>query len=700
MLLAGRKLRFAYTMRRLRARIRRTLARSEGIQLNVSGANERTGQTQFVWQPQAETVGRTRLTAFLRHVGLDTYEQLLARSNANPAWFWDTWLKYRGIRFVAPYQQVLDASEGMPHPRWCVGATTNVVLSCLDAPIEAGRANDVLVRWQAEDGREEAWTYTDVADAAGRLTNALRRLGIGMNDAVGIYLPAVPEFSSVVFAIAKLGAIAVPLFSGLGADALAARLVDVGAKAVITAESTRRRGKEVELKRVLDNALAHTPAVRHVVVIRSKGAPAPMTPERDVWWDALLAAESPAAETAIVPAEHTLLVAYTSGTTGKPKGVVHTHAGLLTKLSSDYELLTDLRGGDVLLWPADPGWLGGPNRAYGTALLGVTNVLLEGAPDYPTPDRLWQTIERHRVNIIGVSPTLVRALMANPQTSPASYDLSSLRHTCSVGEPWDESSWRWFFEKVCKSSIPILNCSGGTEIGGHILATTPHHALKPCCFGGPALAMGADIYDESGRSASTGEPGELVLTVPSIGLARGLLHDEGRYLTTYFSRYPGVWTQGDLASFDSDGRWYIHGRSDDTVKVAGKRVGPAEVEGLLVASGKVSECAIVGVPDRLKGSSLVGVCMLVPGVEPSTELESELCALVGSKMGSAFRPRKIYFVADIPRTRTAKLMRRVVQAVLLEQPPGDLSSMANPESIAQLASIFAKAPEPLQGVDS
>ena len=384
-----------------------------------------------------------------------------------------------------------------------------------------------------------------------------------------------------------------------------------------------------------------------------------------------------------------MMIIYTSGTTGRPKGAVHSHCGFPIKSAQDMWHGLDLHPDETLFWMTDMGWMMGPWEVFGTLLLGATMMLYDGAPDFPEPDRVWQLVDRHKVTALGVSPTLIRALRSRSGGSDEivhRHDLSSLRKFASTGEPWNPDPWMWLFQNVGRGKLPIINYSGGTEISGGIVMGNVLTPMKPCAFSGPLPGMAADVVDENGKSVR-GQVGELVIREPWIGMTRGFWKDRQRYIDTYWSRFPDVWVHGDWAAVDSDGLWYILGRSDDTIKVGGKRVGPAEVESILVAHPQVSEAAAIGVPDSIKGEALVCFCVLKKGANGDLTLAGELKKNVGRDLGKALAPREVVFVADIPKTRNAKVMRRIVRAVYLGEKLGDTSALENPASLDEIKRV-------------
>jgi acetyl-CoA synthetase len=408
-----------------------------------------------------------------------------------------------------------------------------------------------------------------------------------------------------------------------------------------------------------------------------------MTDGRDVWWDDFVAGQPAEAPTERTDAEDLLMIIYTSGTTGRPKGAVHTHCGFPIKSAQDMAHGFDIQESDTMCWMTDMGWMMGPWEVFGVLILGASMVIADGAPNHPSVDRVWEMVERHGISCLGLSPTFVRAIMGESQDLVDQHDLSTLRVFGSTGEAWNPGPWRWLFETVGKRRVPIINYSGGTEISGGIVMGNVLSPLKPCAFSGPPPGMAADVVDGLGNSVR-GEVGELVVRQPWIGMTRGFWKDPDRYLESYWSRIPDVWVHGDFAAIDGDGLWYILGRSDDTMKVAGKRIGPAEVESVLVAHDGVSEAAAIGVPDEIKGQALVVFVVLRLGVEASEALSDELREEAAKQLGKPLAPKEVRFVHDIPKTRNAKVMRRVIKAAYLGEPLGDLSALVNPEAIEEI----------------
>jgi acetyl-CoA synthetase len=635
------------------------------------------------WRPTPEYTQHANVTRLMRAHGIDSYDELVRRSQDDIAWFWDAVVKDLGIEFFTPYRSVVETPNGIAWAIWFAGGTINAAHNCVDKHA-AARPDAPAVVWEGEDGEVRRLTYAELREATDRLANGLASLGISSGDAVGVYLPMIPENQVALYALAKLGAIALPIFSGFAAPAVAARLEDADAKALITADGFYRRGQIVPMKESADEAVDRRPSVEHVVVVRRLGRDIPWNDQRDHDYVTLVADQPTTREPERLDAEHPLLIAYTSGTTGRPKGAVHVHGGFSVKIAEEVAYQTDCHPDDTLFWFTDMGWIMGPWETFGTHANGGSVLLYEGAPDYPEPDRLWSLVEKHKVTILGVSPTLVRALIPHGEEQVRKHDLSSLRILASTGEPWNPDPWRWYFEVVGESRCPIINISGGTEAGACFLSPTPLMPLQPCTLGGPALGMAIDVYDPDGKPLPPGQVGELVCTKPWPGMTRGLWGDPDRYIETYWSRWPDVWVHGDWASRDEDGFWFLHGRSDDTLNIAGKRIGPAEIESLLVSHPSVAESAAIGVPDEVKGEKVWCYAVLKPGAAPSDELRGELRALVVGALGKSFRPDQIRFVSALPKTRSAKILRRAVRAAALGEDPGDLSSLENPAALEEI----------------
>ncbi|MDQ3712144.1 MAG: AMP-binding protein [Acidobacteriota bacterium] len=695
----------------------------------------------IAWTPTEDVIERAQLTRFMRQIDVSTFDELYQFSINETEKFTAEVLRFLDIKFNPPYEKLLDTSGDAAFPQWCVGAGLNVVSHCVDRWQGEETRDQPAIIWEGEEGESETLTYAELFEQIKFCSAGLRVEGFGKGDAIGIHLPMITETIIALLAINRIGAIAVPVFSGYGVEAVASRMESVGAKAIFVCNGFFRRGKKIDAFNVALETVAKCPAIEKVFIVnslrefqikdkrermakaeelkaevealkskikyvkpdnplsRATGAYAtgggavsdvkmkfPPPKFRIEHWHILL--EKGKAETEMLShpeptlAEDPLIILYTSGTTGKPKGIAHTHCSFPIKAAQDMAFGTDVGRGTRISWITDIGWMMGPWLIYGALINGATICIYDGAPDYPAPDTMWEFCAKHKVEILGISPTLVRALATHGDDLPKRHDLSSLRAFASTGEPWNPAPWWWLFEKVGASKLPIINYSGGTEISGGILMNNPLVPIKPCGFSAPCPGIDADILDDKGESVGANQVGELAIKKPWIGMARGFWQERERYLETYWSRFENIWVHGDWAMRDADGHWFILGRSDDTLKVAGKRVGPAEVESLLVAHQSVAEAAVIGVPDEMKGTAMVAFCVLKS--DASDDFEKELKNLVAKDMGKPLAPSKIHFVSALPKTRNAKVMRRVIRSAYLGEDAGDLSALENPDSVEEI----------------
>jgi acetyl-CoA synthetase len=642
------------------------------------------------WTPTAETIAAANLTAFARTLGVDGYAGLRAAAAADLPGFYERLVGALDLRWDRPWSQILDLSRGAPFARWFAGAGYNAAANCLDRHVDAGRGAAEALVWEGEDATVRRFTFAELRDAVARLGTVLRAAGIERGDRVGIFMPLIPETAIGLLAVAYVGAIAVPAFSGYGPDALSARLADAGAKVLLTVDGVLRRNKPVDMKRVADEALRAAPSVTTVLVFDRAGLDVPMQAGRDRSWQAAVTAAEPLAAYARTSANDRVMLLYTSGSTGKPKGVNHVHGGFPVKNAIDQYLCMDVKRGDRMLWYTDMGWMMGPFLVFGALALGAAIVLYEGTPDFPGPDRLWKICSGHRVTHLGIAPTAIRSLMTHGDEPPHRHDLSALRILASSGEAWNTEPWKWFLTHAGGGRAPIINYSGGTEIGGGILGCFPTLPLVPNSFHGPIPGMIADVYSAAGRPVR-GEVGELVLTQPWPGMTQSFwggdpaTDDDPRYLAAYWERFPGTWVHGDWCVVEPSGGeeyWYVRGRSDDTINVAGKRVGPAEFESAVVAHPKIKEAAAIAVPDELKGDVVVVLAVARASADEGDALRAELFAIVDRVMGKSLRPKAIAFVDDLPKTRNLKVMRRVARGRYLGLADlGDLSALDNPAAL-------------------
>src|SRR2546426_7727550 len=636
---------------------------------------------EIAWHPTERYLARSRLRRFAETHGHRDFTSLYRWSVDDLEGFWRAVDRDLGFVWHTPYERVVDVSQGIPWATWWVGGRMNYVASALrhDPPRTA------LV-FEGEEGTTQRLTYGDLASAVRRFPAGLPPLGLRAGDHVGILLPMTPECAIAPLAVSAIGAIYTPIFSGYAAEAIAGRLRDCEASVLITADGFRRRGQVVRMKETAD-AAADRAAVRTVIVARRLGCEVRMR-ERDVWWDDVVARGSAAAGAfADVSAEDPYMIIYTSGTTGRPKGAVHVHGGFPVKAAQDLAHVFDLQPGDLLWWFTDLGWMMGPWLIAGGLVLGATILVYDGAPDFPDAGRVWSIVARHRVTHLGISPTAIRGLMRAGDEPVRAHDRSSLFVLGSTGEPWNPEGWWWYFGVAGERRAPLVNYSGGTECSGGILGCTTWTPLKPTAFACPVPGIAADVADPHGHSLR-GAVGELVTRQPWPGMTRGFWRDPEKYVATYWSRFPNVWVHGDWARVDSDGFWYIEGRSDDTLKVAGKRVGPAEVESAATAHAAVLEAAAIGVPPELKGEAIVVFVVLRSGHDPTDALGREIGDCIATKLGRPLRPEAVRFAADLPKTRNAKILRRVIRGAYLGQADlGDLSALENPAAVEVIRNL-------------
>ncbi|WP_036516792.1 AMP-binding protein [Nocardioides sp. J54] len=637
----------------------------------------------YVWKPDADYLHNSNVARLMRTLGVDDVDELRAASVKDTAAFWGAVVEDLGIPFHRPFEAVLDESRGIKWPEWFVGGGLNATQACLRAWV-ARTPDAVAVVHEAEDGTVAQLTFAELDDRVARLRAGLRARGIGKGDAVAIYLPMTTEAVVATYAVASLGAMLVPLFSGFAAPAIASRVQDAAAKAVITADGTVRRRKQAAMLPALRTALDDCPTVETVVVVGNLG-PVELS-AGEVGWDDLLAHDpDPVVEP--TSASDVLLLAYTSGTTGKPKGAVHTHAGFVTKTASEVAYGFEIAPGRTFCWITDMGWIMGPLSILGTHANGGTLLLYEGSPDVPDTGRLWQLVERHGVSMLGVSPTLIRTLRAAGDLP--SQDLGSVRVLGSTGEPWDPESYEWLARDVFGSRVPIINFSGGTEVGGSFLCPYPVEQIRSCSLGGPALGMDVDVVDDQARSVR-GEIGELVCRQPWPSMTRGIWNDDAeasRYHEAYWSTFDGLWRHGDFALVDDAGDWFILGRSDDVMNVAGKRVAPAEIESVVAVDESVAESAVVGIPDDTKGEAVWVFYVARDDADDEPTVAGRVRRLVADGVGKPFSPSQVVRVQRLPKTRSAKILRRAIRAAVLDKDPGDLSGAENPQAVGEIREL-------------
>ena len=628
----------------------------------------------IIWEAPDSIKNKSKLTQFLKHCNVSNYDNLEKKSFSDPGWLWDNVIKFSNLKFYKPYKKILDETKGPPWSKWCVGGTTNIVLNCIDRHKNKDFFKETFIYSEREDGKESSITYEEFDKQISKVGNSLKINGFKKGDVIALYMPQFIETYIAYFAILKIGCVVLPLFSGYGSKAVIERLNIAKAKGIFTVEKTFRKGKEIRMFDLVKSDLDQVQSLDKIFLLGKD------TGKKIFNWENFNNV-SEKLNTEEMNSEDPAIIHFTSGTTGKPKGCVYTHVGLVSKMSFDEGVLADFKQNDIHLCMADMGWMVGSKSATIASLHGAKMVIAEGVPDFPDEVRFWKLIEKYKVSWTELSPALIRAQMIKDKKLFKDLNLNSLRIVCTGGEPWTEKPWKWLFEFIGKSKVPIMNSAGGTEVSGSILHCCLHRPFKVGSFNAPIPGMSADILTLDGKKVSTDEMGELVMRKSSIGLTKSLWNDDDRYIKNYWSIIKDFWVHGDLASKDKDGHWFLHGRSDDTIKVSGKRIGPSELESVIVKSGKAKEVAAVGIPDENKGSKIILSIVLL---ENSEEKESYFENLVINDLGKSFKPDKIIFVKDLPKTRNMKIMRRVIKSCLAKEDPGDISTLLNPESVEEI----------------
>jgi acetyl-CoA synthetase len=604
------------------------------------------------------------------------WAELAQRADEDFIAFWEERAREL-IDWHKSWTQVLDDSK-RPFFRWFVDAQTNIVHNAIDRHLKTARRNKLALIWEGEKGEQRTFSYFALNREVCKFASVLKALGVRKGDRVTIYMGRVPELPIAMLACAKIGAVHSVVYGGFSTEALHGRIEDSLSKVVITCDGAFLNGKIIELKKIADEAIKRAPIVEHVVVFKRTGQPVEMEEGRDMWWHDLMAL--PIADwrcpTEVLDSEDPLFMLYTSGTTGKPKAIVHTHGGYQVGVATTLKYVFDLKDADRWWCAADPGWITGHSYiVYGPLLLGATGILYEGAPTFPYPDRWWSMVEKYGVNVFYTSPTAIRGLMRFGEAWPNRRDLSSLRLLGSVGEPINPEAWRWYYKNIGKERCPIMDTWWQTETGMFMITPLPCVPLKPGSGARPFFGQQADILDEHGNSVKEGEEGFLVLKRPWPAMLRTIYGDPDRYVQQYWSRYEGVYFTGDSARRDKDGYYWIIGRVDDVIKVSGYRLGTAEIESALVSHPAVAEAAAIGLPHDIKGQAIHAFVILRQGFTPSKELEVELRNHVGSEMGPIAKPEAINFPDKLPKTRSGKILRRILKAREQGLPEGDLSTL-------------------------
>lgn len=630
---------------------------------------------QQIFEPSPSVVENANITAYMNQKGFSSWEELYRWSCEHSEKFWADMAAR--LDWYEPWQKVLDEAE-KPFYKWFSGARCNIIQNALDRHQKTWRRNKQALIWEGEDGTRRTFSYLGINREVSKLANVLRSMGVARGDIVSIYMPRVPELVFAMLACAKIGAVHSVIYGGFSVEAVHDRIADAESKVLITADGGFMRGKTVELKKIADEALQHSPSIQTCIVLRRTGQDVAMQAGRDYWWHDLMSLPIAGIKCDTVPvaADDPLFILYTSGSTGKPKGVVHVHGGYMVGISATFHLTFDIKEEDRYWCAADPGWITGHSYiVYAPLIEGATSFMYEGAANYPYPNRWWQCIERFGINILYTAPTAIRGLMRFGDAWPQRHDLSSLRLLGSVGEPINPEAWRWFYNVVGQQRCPIMDTWWQTESGAFLIAPNPATPLKPGSASRPFPGIVADVVDENGVSRNPEDDGLLVIRKPWPAMMRTILHDPDRYRQYWRDEPSTMYLAGDSARRDQDGYFWVIGRIDEVIKVSGYRLGTAEIESALISHQAVAEAAAIGLPHEIKGTAIHCYVILRQGERETKTLEDELKAHVAVELGPIARPEKVNFVPSLPKTRSGKILRRLLKAQALGQDVGDLSTL-------------------------
>ena len=630
-----------------------------------------------LFTPSRETIENANVTHFMDDLGVDSYKDLVKKSSEDISWWWKLCEETLSLKWTRSYSKVYDSSKGIENTKWFLDARLNAIDTVLK------NSSKTALVWEGEDGGKKTLSYVELNREVSKFQNYLNSIGVAKGDVVTSILPMLPETIVAMLGTIKAGAVFSPIFCGYGPQAIASRIANSNPKLLITCDGYYRKGSKILLKASVDEALQNISA--SVLVVERLGGETPMKHGRDHFYGEIK--ESANSTSVEMEPDDPALLLYTSGTTGRPKGAVISHAGVLLQPAKEAFFNLDVKQEDVFMWITDIGWMMGPWQVFGSQTLGATHVIFEGVPDYPNKDRIYKMIEEYKITHLGHSATTMRMIRKHGNEIIKEHDLSSLRILGNTGEPIDQDTWNWEMENLGNFKTPFINLSGGTEIFGCFLLPSPVVPLKPSTLWGPGLGMDVDVYDDTGKSLR-GEIGYLVCKKPFPSMTRGFWNDHDRYLETYWTKYPGTWYHGDWALVDKDGFWFLLGRADDVIKVAGRRVGPAEIESILNSHPSILESACVGLYDEVKGEKLYCFVSLKPNAKKGEDTSSSAKRLVSQNLGKTLEPDKIIFVEDLPRTRSGKIIRRLIRSVVSNEPLGETSTMENPESLEKIKRAY------------
>lgn len=639
--------------------------------------------SKFEFIPTEQQIKESNIHKFMNQYKISSLEELSEKSTNDLEWYWDAVSKDVGIVWNSPYSKILDSSKGIMWSKWFVNGKTNIYTSSVEKFLKE-TPDKIAYNFVSEDNVVKTLTYKQLDQQVSKLANGLKSIGVQQGDVVAIYLPMIEEAIVAILASAKIGAVQTVIFSGYSTESLHVRLKDCNAKVLFVSDGFHRKGKSISQKDSVIKALEDT-SVEKTIVVNYKNVDSYEKSDKIIFYSYLTSSQPITCLTEIMDSEDPLFILYTSGTTGKPKGIVHTHGGFSVFAGHQAAYLIDLRSNDVLFWPADIGWITGLVwNVYGLLIMGASSVIYDGALDYPNSERIWKMLSDNQATIFGISPTATRLFKKNNAEPHKKYSLDKIRNIPTTGEPLDENSWWWLFEKIGNKKIPIMNLSGGTEIGGAMLSVFPGMKLKPSTVGIPVPGMNLDVVDDDQNSVRN-ENGYLVIKSPWPGMTRGLLNDDTRFIETYWSRFENIWFHGDYVFVDEDNLWYMRGRTDDVINVSGHRLSTAEIEHTVISHPKVSDAASIAIPDEITGEAIV--IFFIPDEKTNKNLTDEISNFVSEKIGKLARPKYSYQISDLPKTRTGKILRRLLKSKLLGKELGDLSSLENPQILDEISSL-------------
>jgi len=639
--------------------------------------------SDFAFIPTKKQIQESNIYQFMQKYDISSLKELSQKAKNDLEWFWQSVDEDIGLVWDVPYTKTLDVSKGIAWTKWFVNGKTNIYKSSVEK-FAKQNPQKIAYHFVSEDGQTSKISYLELDSKVSKLANGLKSLGVKKGDVIAIYLPMIEEAIIAILAASKIGAIQTVIFSGYSVESLEIRLQDCKAKILFVSDGFYRKGKPVSQKQTAEIVLNNT-TIEKIIVVSYKAIDNYDESEKIIFYEKLVSSQNILCNTEILDSEDPLFILYTSGTTGKPKGVIHTHGGFSVFAGHQAAYLIDMNKNDTLFWLADIGWITGLVwNVYGLLIMGASAVIYDGALDFPTIDRIWKMLSDYKITIFGISPTAVRLFKKNNVEPLKSYSLDKIKNIPTTGEPLDEDSWWWLFEKVGNKKIPIMNLSGGTEIGGAMLSVFPGIKLKPTTVGIPVPGMDLDVFDDNGNSIQK-QNGYLVIKSPWPAMSRGLLNDDARYLETYWSRFENVWFHGDYVYVDEDNLWYMRGRTDDVMNISGHRMSTAEIEHAVISHKKVSDAASIAIPDELTGEAIV--VFFVTDDKSEIGLESEIADHVSRKIGKVARPKFVFQLSDLPKTRTGKIMRRLLKSKLLGKDLGDLSSLDNPNILDEIPKL-------------